>query len=499
MTINNISVSRNKKPQEVIRVRFAPSPTGFLHVGGARTALYNFLLAQKTKGQFVLRIEDTDEERSKEDYIRSLISDLKWLGLKWDEGVNEDLKDFGDYGPYRQSQRKAIYNQHIQKLLEQGQAYYCFLKEEELNQQRQSAKEKNIPFRPLSPYREWSLDQAQEKLKTTPASIRFKNNHTSENFNFKDLVRGEIQLPGDMIGDFVLVRSSGMPVYNFVCTIDDALMKITHVFRAEEHLNNTLRQLMLYKAFDFQPPIFGHLSIMLGQDRQKLSKRHGATSLTDFRQQGYLPQALCNFIALVGWSSPSKEEILSLKQMISEFSMDRFNLSSAIFDRDKCRWMNTHYLRNLDSQDLWSQLEPFLENAGLKFKGDDQWKSQVLHTYKQNMETLSDGPSILKPLSETPLEIQDSAQEVLIWENSKTLIQWLKGEVEKISTLYPPLEILDRVISRAKSELNIKGKFLFMPLRVALMGQAQGTEIKELFPLLRKEIIIQRIDQVLKL
>ena len=486
-----------KNSKKSIRVRFAPSPTGFLHVGGARTALYNFLLAQKMNGQFVLRIEDTDEERSQEDYVRSLISDLKWLGLKWDEGVNEDLEEFGDYGPYRQSQRKEIYNQYVQKLLEQGQAYYCFLTEEELDEQRQAAKAQGVPFRPQSPYRNWTLEQAQEHLKLAKASIRFKNNYTSEDFSFKDLVRGDVQFPGDMIGDFVLVRSSGMPVYNFVCAIDDALMEITHVFRAEEHLSNTLKQLMLYKALDFQPPTFGHLSIMLGKDRQKLSKRHGAASITDFKMQGYLPEALCNFIALVGWSSPSGEEIRSLNQMISEFSMDRFNPSSAIFDTGKCRWMNSHYLRHLDPQDLWSRLEPFLEEAGLKFKGDNEWKSLVLRTYKKNMETLSDGPCVLKPLSETPLDIQDSAREVLAWENSKTLIKWLRDEVEKISTVYPDFEILDHVVARAKSELAIKGKFLFMPLRVALIGQAQGTEIKELFPLLRKEVILQRIDQVL--
>ncbi len=489
----NSNLNAHKK----VRVRFAPSPTGYLHVGGARTALYNFMLAQARGGEFIIRVEDTDEERSQVDFLKSMLADLKWLGLDWSEGPDLNLQDMGPYGPYRQSERKHIYQEYTQILLQKGQAYYCFLTDEELERQREKAVAKGVPFRPESPYRNWTVSQAAEKLKTSPASIRFKNDFGSKDFKFTDKVRGEISFPADMIGDFVLVRSSGMPVYNFVCTIDDALMKITHVFRAEEHLSNTLKQLMIYEALNFTPPEFGHLSIMLGSDRQKLSKRHGATSVFEFKAQGYLPEALVNFMALVGWSSPSGREILPLQDMIQEFDTDRFNPASAVFDTDKCKWMNSQYLRALPELELWHRLEPFLTSAGLKFLGNEAWKAKVLVTYKQNMETLLDGPIVLKPLSETPLVIESEAQEVLTWPKSKALILLMKDEVLKMTSEYPSPDLLDQIMNRAKTELDLKGKFLFMPLRVALIGKAHGTEIKDLFPLLRKDVILSRIESFL--
>lgn len=489
----NSSSNNNSK----VRVRFAPSPTGYLHVGGARTALYNYLLAQAKGGEFIIRVEDTDEERSQVDYLKSMLHDLDWLGLKWNEGPDLNLKDVGPYGPYKQSERKHIYKEYAQQLLENGQAYYCFLTDEELEAQREKAIAAGVPFRPESPYRDWSLADAEEKLKTDAGTIRFKNNYGNQDFKFTDIVRGEISFPADMIGDFVIIRSSGMPVYNYVCTVDDALMKITHVFRAEEHLSNTLKQLMIYEALNFTPPEFGHLSIMLGSDRQKLSKRHGATSVTEFKAQGYLPEALLNFMALVGWSSPSGREIISLEDMVQEFDMHRFNPASAVFDMDKCKWMNSQYLRALPELELWKRLEPFLKEAGLKFIGSDEWRAKVLTTYKQNMETLADGPIALKPLSETPLVVEEEAKEVLTWEKSKALIGLMKEEVTNMKGEYPSTDLLDQIMNRAKAELDLKGKFLFMPLRVALIGKAHGTEIKDLFPLLRKEVILERVNSLL--
>lgn len=485
----------NKKP---VRVRFAPSPTGYLHVGGARTALYNFLYAKKNEGSFVIRVEDTDEERSKDEFLSSMLEDLKWLGLQWNEGPDLKLNETGKLGPYRQSQRLEVYKKYVDQLLSEGKAYYCFLTDEELDVQRDAAKKAGVPFRPDSPYKDWDLNKAKEKLQETSASIRFKNNHGSKDYIFKDLVRNEVKFPADMIGDFVIVRSSGMPVYNFVCSVDDALMKISHVFRAEEHLSNTLKQMMIYEALGWDLPEFGHLSIMLGGDRQKLSKRHGATSVTEFKKQGYLPEALLNFMALVGWSSPSGKEIMSLTEMTNEFSADRFNPAAGVFDMEKCKWMNSQYLRSLPPEDLWNRLSPFLQEAGLKFVGDQEWKSKVLHTYKQSMETLADGPEALKPLSETPLELNDQAKDVLSWESTKPVIEIMKSEVEGMKTDYPDAGLLDQIMTRAKAEAGVKGKFLFMPLRVALIGKAHGTEIKDLFPLLRKEVILDRINSVLE-
>ncbi len=495
---NNSQTNLKTKIQsgQNVRVRFAPSPTGYLHVGGARTALYNYLFAKANDGSFLIRVEDTDEERSQDDYLKSMLTDLEWLGLLWQEGPNPDLSEKGNYGPYRQSHRKSIYNEYTQKMLKDGQAYYCFLTDEELDVQREKAIAKNEPFRPDSPYRDWDLKKAEDKLKTQTATIRFKNEYGNRDFKFNDIVRGEISFPADMIGDFVMARSSGMPVYNFVCTLDDVLMKITHVFRAEEHLSNTLKQLMIYDALGFTPPEFGHLSIMLGGDRQKLSKRHGATSVHEFKAQGYLPEALLNFMALVGWSSPSGKEILSVEEMIAEFTSDRFNPASAVFDMDKCKWMNSQYLRSLPELELWHRLEPFLKDAGLKFVGTDEWKAKVLVTYKQNMETLLDGSIALKVLSETPLVVEDEAKEVLTWPKSKDLIMLMRGEVSSMKTEYPSSDLLEQIMNRAKTELDLKGKFLFVPLRVALIGKAQGTEIKDLFPLLRKEVILNRIDNL---
>jgi nondiscriminating glutamyl-tRNA synthetase len=253
------------------------------------------------------------------------LADLKWLGYKYDEGVDPDtLKDFGPYGPYRQSQRLAIYREHADQLLKSGRAYYCFLTDEEIEKQREAAMKAGRPPQVNSPYRDMSLKDAEKKIAAgEKAVVRFKVPDLTREYAFHDLVRGEVKFPSDMVGDFVCLRSGGMPVYNFCCVVDDALMKMTHVLRAEEHLSNTLRQMMLYEAFGYALPQFGHMSIILGPDKQKLSKRHGATSVNEYKEKGYLPEALSNFIALLGWSSPKAQEILSMDEMIEQFSTDR--------------------------------------------------------------------------------------------------------------------------------------------------------------------------------
>lgn len=314
-----------------VRLRFAPSPTGYLHVGGARTALYNYLYAKKRKGTFVLRVEDTDLERSTEESMRLQFGDLHWLGLNWDEGLNpQSFQDEGPYAPYRQSQRQEIYKEQALKLVQEGKAYHCFLTDEELEEQKKKApKGAHI----VSPYRDMDLVESQKRLEAGEKSaIRLKTPKSTKTYTFQDIVRGEVSFPSDMVGDFILIRSNGMPVYNFCCAVDDALMKITHVLRAEEHLNNTLRQLMICEALGFSPPQFGHLSIILGEDKQKLSKRHGATSCYEYRQKGFLPEAVINYLALLGWSSPEGQEILSPQELVDQFSLDRFNPASAVFD-----------------------------------------------------------------------------------------------------------------------------------------------------------------------
>lgn len=482
-----------------VRVRFAPSPTGYLHVGGARTALYNYLFAKHTGGEFILRIEDTDEARSTEDAMRMQIADLEWLGLHWSEGPDAKTQiEVGGYGPYRQSQRLAIYKEHADRLLEEGQAYYCFMTDEEIEVQRKEALAAGRPPHVNSPYRDWPLEKAQERLaKGDSAVVRYKVVEKKD-YVLQDLVRGEVTFPSDMVGDFVLLRSTGMPVYNFCCVVDDALMKITHVFRAEEHLSNTLRQMMLYHAFSYPLPQFGHLSIILGSDRQKLSKRHGATSCHEYAVNGYLPEALNNFIALLGWSSPvAEKEILSMDELISQFNYDRLHSSPAVFDEQKLQWVNATHLRALPGEELWRHVEPFLTEAGLRLPEDNAWRLRALEVMKTSMTTLKDAVELFRPLSEAPVPIAPEAAEVLGFPTTRGVIEAWKSGIEQAGADYLTEEQFNKLQDAIKDGQNVKGKQLFQPIRVAVIGKPQGTELKMLVPLLHKRTLLARADQVL--
>ncbi len=484
-----------------VRVRFAPSPTGYLHVGGARTALYNQLFARHNEGQFILRVEDTDEERSTEEALRLQLKDLEWLGLQWDEGPHpETLEPMGDFGPYRQSQRKAIYRAQAEKLLQTGQAYYCFLTDEEIEAQKAQAKAQGRPHQVQSPWRDKPLSESLKLIEEgQKATVRFKVPETKVDYKLKDLVRGEISFPSDMVGDFVLIRSSGMPVYNFCCVVDDALMEITHVLRAEEHLSNTLRQIMIYQALGFEPPEFAHLSIILGEDRQKMSKRHGATSCNEFREQGYLPEALTNFIALLGWSSPEGKEILSHRQMVEQFSLDRVHSAPAVFDQAKLKWMNATYLRKLPEVELWKRLEPFFAEANLSFSADPEWRAKALGVFKTSMETLRDAIELFRPLSTSGFEISVEAKDVLAWDTSRSVVEEWKSLVGALPGSFMSEEDFVQIQEEVKTRAQVKGKHLFMPIRVAVIGQPSGAELKVLVPLLEKQTLLDRAEKALEL
>ncbi len=323
-----------------VRVRFAPSPTGYVHVGNARTALFNWLFARRHGGAFVLRIEDTDVERSEERYEQQLLDDLKWLGLDWDEGPDKG----GPFGPYRQSERTAFYEKHSTQLIDQGHAYFCFCSPEQLEAERQQALKAGLQPKYSGRCRARPREEAKCKVEEgEPAAVRLKI--TGETFVWNDLVHGLVSFASDVIGDFILVRSDGHPAYNYAVVVDDHLMRITHVIRGDDHISNTPRQLAVYQAFGWEPPAFAHLSTILGPDRTRLSKRHGATSVQNFREQGILPEALRNYLLLLGWSAQDgKTEILSTQDMIAQFSLDRINKSPAVFDSDKLDWMNRLYL-----------------------------------------------------------------------------------------------------------------------------------------------------------
>lgn len=482
-----------------VRVRFAPSPTGYLHVGGARTAYYNYLFAKKMGGDFILRIEDTDEARSTEDSLRMVIQDLKWLGLKWDEGPHpETLQDMGPFGPYRQSQRQDIYQKTALELLEKGLAYYCFLTDEEIDQQRVKSQIAGRPPQVVSPYADWTLEESRKKISAGgSATVRFKTKNLKKDYLLHDLVRGEVSFPSDMVGDFVILRSDGMPVYNFCCVVDDHLMKISHVLRAEEHLPNTLRQMMIYEAMSWDLPQFGHISLVLDEDRQKMSKRKGATSCQQFKEMGYLPEALKNFIVLLGWSHPEAKEILSEKDLIESFSVERLHSSGAVFDFKKLRWMNAQYLRALPNQELWLQIAPRLRAAGIDVSADPSWQLKSVDIFKSSMEVLEDAIELYRPLDDKHFVVHEESAEALKWEpTTKVLRAWrdlVAGFPEEVLSEADFLKLQDQV----KEQTGAKGKNLFMPIRVAVIGRPQGTELKVLVPLMSKRNLLTRADQVL--
>src|SRR3990172_2476123 len=345
-----------------IRVRFAPSPTGYLHIGNVRTALFNYLFAKKHNGSFILRIEDTDFDSVKKEYEDSILEDLKWLGLNWDEGTDCG----GDYGPYRQSERINLYREHADRLLNEGKAYQCFCSPEELERKRKESLSKGLPPRydgkccNLS--REEIVSYEQKGIKP---SIRFKVE--TGLIEFEDMVRGKMTFKGSDIGDFVILRSAGVAASNISVTVDDALMKITHVIRGEDHLSNTPRQILLNQAMGFDIPEFAHLSMILGPDKSRLSKRHGAESVKELREEGYLPEAVINYLSLLGWSSEDGREIMPLNDIIKNFSIERVSKSPAVFDIKKLRWINSHYIKNKDIAELTELSIPFFKKAGVSF------------------------------------------------------------------------------------------------------------------------------------
>jgi len=325
--------------------------------------------------------------------------------------------------------------------------------------------------------------------------VRFKTPEVKKDYILNDLVRGEVKFPSDMVGDFVMIRSSGMPVYNFCCAIDDALMKLTHVFRAEEHLSNTLRQMMIYEALGFDLPQFGHLSIILGEDRQKLSKRHGATSVNEYKERGFLPEAMNNFLALLGWSSPEAQEIMTMKEMSDQFSTERLNSASAVFDETKLKWVNATHLRDLPHEQLWQLLKPYFNKEGFKLPESKEWQDQALSLMKTSMETLNDAVDLFRPLSLGEFTLSEKASDVFSWESTPKVFQkWISllKEADTISE-----ESFGAMQNTIKKECEVKGKNLFMPIRVAVIGQPHGAEVKLLVPLIEKSELIARAEKAL--
>lgn len=459
-----------------IRVRFAPSPTGSLHMGGVRTALYNYLLAKQTQGKFVIRVEDTDLERNIDQASDKQLADLQWLGLDWDEGP----KKGGHFSPYYQSERTALYLEKVEELLKASQAFYCFLSDEE---QASLITHENRQLK--SPYRDLSLEEAKKRVDAGENYvIRFKNDFDQKVFVFEDLVHGKTELKGNMVGDFVLIRSNQLPVYNFCCVIDDHLMEISHVLRGEEHLSNTLRQLMLYEALGWETPKFGHLSMILGKNRKKLSKRDDAVSVKDFIAQGYLPEAILNYVALLGWSSKTAEEKLDLNQLIDQFSLDRVHKSPAMFDRDKLNWINHHHLTKLSAKAVESRLKDLGKEV------DSNWFANFWSLLGHQFNTLLE---VIENLS--LFENYTLRDKELVMGEGKTVIEAFLKALDSVDDMNET--IFSDLMKQISNELEVKGKRLFAPIRVALIGTQSGIELKILAVLFSKEDMIKRVQLAL--
>ncbi len=477
---------------EEVRVRFAPSPTGPFHIGGARSALFNWLFARKTGGKMVLRIEDTDLERSSRASEENIKAALKWLGMDWDEGVDVG----GPYGPYRQTERLELYKKYTDRLLAEGKAYYCYCSDEELEAERQALLQAGKMPRYMGKCLHLTAEQiAAFRAEGRRPAVRFRV-PAGQKIVVRDMVRGDVTFDSDGIGDFVIVKSDGIPTYNYAVVIDDALMHITHVIRAEEHLSNTPRQCLIYDALGFARPFFGHISLILGKDHTKMSKRHGATSVDQYRQQGYLPAGLDNFLALLGWAPAGEQEIFSMEELVQEFSMERVAKNPAVFDLDKLNWINQHYMRALSEEAFFAAAKPHLQAAGYLTGGEDAarlaWLRKVVATAREHVAYAAQVPECVALYFNDDVAFEnDAAAAVLKAPAVPAVIGMLLAQLAE-------LPVLDAVSVKAlfksiQKTTKLKGKDVFMPIRVALTGNQHGPELAEIIPLLGAERVARRI------
>jgi nondiscriminating glutamyl-tRNA synthetase len=464
-----------------VRVRFAPSPTGFLHVGNVRTALFNWLLAGRHGGAFILRIEDTDAERSKLEFEKQLINDLHWLGLDWNEGIERG----GEYGPYRQSDRFALYQEYAQRLLNEDKAFRCFCSEEHLEKVRQEQLARRESAHYSGTCRHLTPAELEARRKAgTPFTLRLRVRPGI--VGFTDLVFGRLDIETVQISDPVLLRSDGSPTYNFCCVIDDSLMKISHVIRGDGHLSNTHRQILIYEALGAPVPQFAHLSTILGPDGQKLSKRHGATSIEEFRRQGYLPEALANYLALLGWSPPNEgQEIMALEETKNLFDLSRVLKSPAIFDNAKLDWMNRSYINKTSSEILADKAKGFFVDAGLIPANPDaqtlSWLVQVIDLVKTHVDHLDQLPqeaAAIYGFETDPPEIDGEAREMLQKTEGRAVAEEFARLVEEKERLSP--ETYREIIAQVKTHTHQKGRNLFHPIRAAFTGRGSGPDMEKL-------------------
>ena len=490
---------------ENIRVRFAPSPTGYLHIGGARTALFNCLFARQKKGTFILRIEDTDEVRSTDESVSAIIKSMRWLGLDWDEGPDhktDTSQSNGAFGPYYQMQRLDIYKKHIDQLIASGHAYKCYCTTDELDTMRAAAQEKKqLPkydgrCRTLTPEQQHALEQQGRT-----AVIRFKMPNEGA-IVFDDIIRDTVKFENYMLDDFVLMKASGVPTYSFACVIDDHLMEITHVLRGDDHLSNTPKQIHLYNTFSWKTPKFAHFSMILGSDGSRLSKRHGHTSVLEYRDEGYLPEALINYLALLGWSTQDSQQLFTPNDMIEKFSIERCSKSAATFDPQKLLWMNGEYMRAMPAEELtkrflfWATKKPEIETLIKDWNKD--MIAQLITLEHDKFKLLSDIPRRIDFFFVDKIEYDPAAVEKVFKkspESAKMVLEESTKRLENQSDFTSAaLETYARNLAVEKAIGNGK---VFHPLRVALSGRTEGPSLFHLMEILGKERVIKRLNDCL--
>jgi nondiscriminating glutamyl-tRNA synthetase len=482
--------------QQEIRVRFAPSPTGPFHIGGARSALFNWLLAQKYNGKFVMRIEDTDLDRSTKESEENIKEALGWLGISWNEGVDVG----GPYGPYRQTERLDTYQQCTDKLLTDGKAYHCYCSESELEAERQEQQEKGETPRYGGHCRHLTEVQiAQFVAQGRKPTVRF---HVIENKQivFKDMVRDTISFDSNGVGDFVIVKSDGIPVYNYAVVIDDALMHITHVIRGEEHLSNTPRQVVLYEALGFATPQFGHISLILAKDRSKMSKRHGATAVEQYRNLGYLPEAIINYLALLGWSPVGEQEFFSLEELIEQFSMERVAKSPAVFDLDKLNYISAHYMKKASAEVVTELALPHIKQAGyVSGEVTTEQKTWLVAVVGLLQEYISYGAEIVQHIDiffNDNIEFEnEEAAEILRDEDVAVVMNSFREKLQALEVVDAPA--VKALLKSITKELKFGGKKVFMPIRIALTGKMHGPDLDKIIALLGRERILNRLESSL--
>ncbi|RLQ91784.1 glutamate--tRNA ligase [Falsibacillus albus] len=480
-----------------IRVRYAPSPTGHLHIGNARTALFNYLFARHNDGKFIIRIEDTDQKRNIEGGEESQLKYLKWLGIDWDESI--DIP--GEYGPYRQSERNHIYQEYYNELLEKGLAYKCYCTEEELEAEREAQQARGEMPRYSGKCRHLSEEEGGKlAAEGRKPSVRFKV-PAGKVYAFNDMVKQDVSFESDGIGDFVIVKKDGIPTYNFAVAVDDYLMKISHVLRGDDHISNTPKQLMIFEALGWEPPIYGHMTLIVNENRKKLSKRD--ESIIQFIEQyadlGYLPEALFNFIALLGWSPKGEDELFTKEELIDIFEASRLSKSPALFDKQKLTWVNNQYMKNLDLDKVVELAMPHLIKAGRisadMSEADLEWVRNVVALYQEQMSFGAEIVELSEMFFKDELDYEAEAKEVIEEEQVPQVLSAFLEEVEKLEP-FEAAEIKSAIKAVQKST-GQKGKKLFMPIRVAVTGQTHGPELPNTIELLGKDKVKNRLLSII--